>query len=486
MTMLGPWRRRAVWLALGLVLSLIHEPFGAWPLTFGVFAIVFFWDDASSDVKTGFGQGWWFGFGYFAGTFQWIVHPFFVQPEVYGWLAPFGILALSGGAGVFWGIAFAAARLLSPRYINWPPAIILSLVLIEALRGIILSGFPWGMLAQAFVETGFGQALSIIGPHGLGLVVLLIAAVPFMVPRALGLALAFATFGMIEIWGQLRLSQPTALRDYTVRILQTNNQQDRKWDPNWRSIYFEENLALNRTPGRFDISIWPENAVTWAMNDIPLRRHDIRMAAGDKPALVGGHHYRGRDYFNTLAFIGQDGLVRHYYDKHHLVPFGEYIPLTPLIEQLGYGEYLRTYWTRGAPPEPVALEGVPTYLPLICYETIFPRYSFASPRPDWIVQVTNDAWFGNFSGPQQHLAQSRMRAIEQGLPIARAANTGISAIIDGRGRVLAHIPMNERGVLDHPLPEAEDATIYSKVGSLPAWGMLLILAGLAYRARHQP
>ena len=468
------WQARGVWAALGLILSLIHEPFGIWPAAFGVFWAVFYLVDRRSLPTHAFANGWYLGFGYFAGTFNWLVHPFLVEPEVWGWAAPFALGAMAGGLALFWGGAFAMADRIAKLGLAHIPILIVCISGFEALRGVVLTGLPWGMIAQGFVDTGLGQALAFVGPFGLALLVLLLSALPLV--GRLGIVWAVLIFAVLEFAGQYRMAPPTAFTDTRVRLLQTNNQQDLKWTPEWRQIYFVENLALSAKEGDFDLVVWPENAVTWALNDVPNRRLEIAQAALGKPVLVGGYHYVGRDYFNTLALLDEGGLVRHYYDKHHLVPFGEYPPLVGLWERLGFGEVLPPYWTPGARPETVRREGVPAYLPLICYETIFPRYSNAGEdRPEWIVQVTNDAWFGNFSGPYQHLAQVRMRAIEQGLPIARAANTGVSAIVDAKGRILAESPLNERAVLDFELPVADQPSFYSRAGNWTAWSGLILL-----------
>ncbi|MEM9715417.1 MAG: apolipoprotein N-acyltransferase [Pseudomonadota bacterium] len=482
------WQARVIWAALGLVLSLIHEPFGLWPLAFGgLFAV--FWISGSGGLGLKpFGQGWWLGLGYFAGTFNWIVSPFFVKPEVHGWLMPFGLGGMAGGLALFWGVAFVLAGKLRGR-MNHAVALGLSLAALELARSEVLTGLPWGMFAQAFVYTGFGQALAVIGPHGLGLLIISIAVLPFVMNRRwIGGALALVVFFGVEVWGQLRLSQDTVLTDLNVRLLQTNNPQDKKWQPEWREVYFADNLDLSRSAGDPDVVIWPENAVTWALNDIPTRRVDIAMAAGNKPVLVGGYHYVEQSYYNALARLGPVGQIEHLYNKYHLVPFGEYVPGVRLWERLGLAGLLPPYWTPGVRPDVVYSDALPPYLPQICYESIFTRYGFAaSGRPEWIVLVTNDAWFGAFSGPQQHLAQARMRAIEQGLPVARVANTGISAMIDGHGRVLASLPMNVRDVLDHDLPKSLQPTVYSAWRQWPAvlLGLLLLTLGL-FTKRQDP
>ncbi|MEO0344063.1 MAG: apolipoprotein N-acyltransferase [Pseudomonadota bacterium] len=485
------WKARGVWVALGLSLSLIHEPFGLWPLAFGALAAAIWLTLRDGLGLGGFWQGWWLGLGYFMGSLNWLISPFFVEPEIYGWMAPFALFGMSGALAVYWGLAFAVSQRLAglvPR----PVLLVLLWTAMEAARGILWTGFPWAMFAKGFVETGFGQALALIGPHGLGLLILFMAALPFLTRRfANGGALAAVIFAGIEGWGQWRLTQDRVDTDFQVRIMQTNNDQEKKWDPDFKEAFFQDNLELSARNGTPDIVIWPENALTWNLNDTPTRRADIAIAALGGVPFVGGYHNRGRYFHNALARLGRTGAIEHLYDKHHLVPFGEVPPLAGTLDRFGYAElYDRlglSYWTPGARPDVVLDPELPPYLPQICYESIFTRYSFApSGRPDWIVLVTNDAWFGNFSGPYQHLAQAQMRAIEQGLPIARAANTGVSAMIDARGRIVAELPLNRRDVIDVALPEPIEPTLYARLGFWPSYllGVFILILGLGIKSRE--
>lgn len=375
------WTWRAIWAGLGAALSLINEPFGFWPAAFGALAAAF-WLFREKPTIHAFAQGWWFGFGYFAVTFHWIVHPFFVQPDLHGWLFPFGILGLAGGAAIYWGLAFTLAN----RIRRWGavdiPTLIVCMTLFEAARGVLFSGFPWGMLAQGFVETGLGQMLAFVGPHGLGLVILLLAALPVIMRIRIGLPLALVAFVGLEVGGQLRLSEPTALRDFTVRLLQANNDQALKFDPLWSNRFFRQNLELSRSAGDFDIVVWPENAVIWDMQRYPDIRENVSAAAFGKPVLLGGNHGVDGSFFNTLAAIGPGGEVLRYSDKVHLVPFGEFIPFRFALDVLGLSDVLPGSYTHGSWFELVHLEGVPTYLSLICYEMIFPRYATAGGARD--------------------------------------------------------------------------------------------------------
>jgi len=211
----------------------------------------------------------------------------------------------------------------------------------------------------------------------------------------------------------------------------------------------------------------------------------IGEAAAGTPVVLGVQRAQGFDYYNGLIVLGADGTAQSGYDKHHLVPFGEYMPLPWLFRRLGIpalAERVDGGFSAGPGPKLIDIPGIGAALPLICYEAVFPQHS-RSPgaRPRLLLQVTNDAWFGTYAGPQQHLAQARMRAIEQGLPLVRSANTGISAVVDARGRVTASLPLGVHGHVDAVLPPALKPTMYARTGDAPVAVLLLLWAVLLMR-----
>ncbi|MCH8953366.1 MAG: apolipoprotein N-acyltransferase, partial [Proteobacteria bacterium] len=235
--------------------------------------------------------------------------------------------------------------------------------------------------------------------------------------------------------------------------------------------------------------IWPETAVTFLPAYQPERRAEIAAAAGGAPVILGALHGLRRDgeeqWFNTLTTILPDATLGPRYDKHHLVPFGEYLPYESVLGLIGLRRLaVQGGFVPGPGPRVLEVPGLPPFSPLICYEMIFPDAVVpANRRPDWILQITNDAWFGAFGGPQQHLAQARIRAIEQGLPVVRAANTGISAAIDAQGRVLARIPLQTEGYRDIRLPAALPPTLYARHGDVPAMSLVVLVFFLCSRRR---
>jgi apolipoprotein N-acyltransferase len=251
-------------------------------------------------------------------------------------------------------------------------------------------------------------------------------------------------------------------------------------------MFFERLLALS-APGAAGppaLVVWPETAVPWLLDREPELRARIAKAAGGAVVLTGARRVAldadgAPEWRNGMQALGADGAVLASYDKHHLVPFGEYVPLGGLLAKMGLGAFVGVSFGAGPGPRLLHLPGLPPIQPQICYETIFPAEVLTGAlRPAVIVQATNDAWFGTSAGPRQHFQQARMRAIEQGLPVARAANTGISAIIDAHGRVAVVLGLGRAGTVEAPLPPAIAPTLYSRTGDAPWLALIAALGGL--------
>jgi apolipoprotein N-acyltransferase len=276
---------------------------------------------------------------------------------------------------------------------------------------------------------------------------------------------------------------PERAEPYIVRLVQPNAPQELKWRADMQALYYQRHLDLTAAEGAPDVVIWSETAVPFVLGYDGDYRAEIAAAAGDAPVILGIRRLEATPeaerWFNALAILGPGGAVKAVYDKHHLVPFGEYVPFADRIAGLGLETLTRAGFTAGEGPRLIGAPGVPALLPLVCYEAIFP-YAVRVPggRPEWLVQVTNDAWFGTLAGPYQHFAQNRVRAIEQGLPLARAANTGISAMVDPFGRVTAAIPLGVAGGIDAALPGALPPTVYARMGDGPVLAAILLIFGL--------
>jgi apolipoprotein N-acyltransferase len=271
-----------------------------------------------------------------------------------------------------------------------------------------------------------------------------------------------------------------------VRLVQPNAPQHLKWQPDMIPVFWQRGRDLTAAApsdalGPPDLVIWPETSLPVLLGRSDAARAQLSAAAGTAPVLIGAQRVEDFAAKNSLALVGPEGLLRAVYDKHRLVPFGEYVPLRGLAERLGLDGLAAVIPGGYLPgPGPVTFDLGPALgraFPMICYEAIFPRdIRTLETRPDWIAHVTNDAWFGTFSGPWQHLALARLRAAEQGLPVLRAANTGVSAVIDARGRVVDALPLGEAGHLDARLPPAAPPTLYARTGDLPVLAVTLAVA----------
>ncbi|SDY35769.1 apolipoprotein N-acyltransferase [Citreimonas salinaria] len=459
----------------GAVMALGTPPYDLWPLAILSIAAIF---AILRNARRWALAGWAAGTGYFGVSLSWIVEPFFIEPEIYGWMAPFALVGLAAGLALFWAAAFGlAARLKAKRFL----ALVVLWTAAELARSTVLTGFPWSLVGYLWLETPVIQWAAVAGPHGLTFATLGLAALAASGRRpALGAGLGVAVLWAGGVW----LTPP--MQDLSdrpvVRLVQPNAPQTEKWDPERQRIFYERQLDFTAAPADDparapSLVVWPETALPMLLEDAGNAFAAMTDAAEGTPVATGILRYEDGRYYNALVLV-ENGAATQLYDKHHLVPFGEYMPLPGLVSRLG----LRALAARatggfaaGPGPRPMPLGPLGTALPLICYEAVFPQdINAAGFRPDWMLHVTNDAWFGTWSGPYQHLAQSRIRAIEQGVPLLRAANTGVSAAIDGAGRVLASLDLGQAGFVDAPLPPPLRITPYSRTGD---WPILVLLIG---------
>lgn len=475
------WRRLALPVGAGLVLATGQAPLG-WVVIALPALCVFIYAVARAHVRAEAAWvAWAGGATYFAVTLSWIISPFLVQPEVHGWMAPFALVLMAMGLALFWaGAGWIAHRVQTPVF-----GFAVALTAFEMMRGYVFTGFPWALVGHMWIDTPFAQLAALIGPNGLTLVTLFVAAVPVVTYRWAGPVVGLVAVASLAVAHVLLDVAPGPARDVTLRLVQPNAAQNLKWDPDQARANFARLLDLTEAQPVADLTIWPETAVPYLIDTAPEVGQMIAAASGGRPVIVGYQRVDGPLGWNSMGLIGGDGQVAKHYDKWHLVPFGEYIPfgdiaydwfgLQAFASQLGRG------YSAGAGPAIMDLgPALGVILPLICYEAVFPQDVNAVPaRADWILQITNDAWFGTLTGPWQHAAQARFRAIEQGLPLVRVANTGVTAVYDAKGRMVAELPFGVAGALDIPrIPGALPPTLYSRFGEMP---VLLLLAGLAFR-----
>ncbi|MEZ5796861.1 MAG: apolipoprotein N-acyltransferase [Paracoccaceae bacterium] len=484
-----PGRRPALLaLALGLGVALGQVPFTLPWLSLPALALLLHRIRGQGPAG-GFWLALFAGAGHFALALSWIVQPFLVDPWTHGWMAPFALLLLSFGLALFWGLAAALA--LRSR---WPlAALVAALALSDLARGHLFTGFPWALFGHVWLDTPVEQAAAWFGGYGLSLLTLALAALPLALSRPWqGGALAAALVAALVLGGMQRQQVPAGpAPGGIVRLVQPAIAQRLKWDPEAALASFEALLDLTVAPPRGaapQLAIWPETAVPYLLTE---GEGAARAIGGiGLPVLAGIQRVEGDAAWNSLALIGPGGSVANLYDKIHLVPFGEYVPFGDLAYRLfglrAFAAQLGFAYSAGTEARLVDLgPGLGRARALICYEAIFPEEIATPERPALMVQITNDAWFGTLTGPYQHFALARLRAIEQGLPLLRVANTGISAVVTATGQIApdstgapALLALGPAGVIDAPVPGPLPPPPYARAGDWPLAGLLLAILGL--------
>jgi apolipoprotein N-acyltransferase len=493
------WKRAAIALVAGALSAFAMAPFNAWPVLFLTFPVAVWLIDGAGagrwrGVPAAAMTGWWFGLGYFVPGLYWIGYAFLVDASIFGWLMPFAVLGLPAYLALFTAFGFALARLIWTRDASRVIALAASLTVSEWLRGHVLTGFPWNAFGYALTEPlALAQTASLIGLWGLTFLSVAIFASPavlidgnsrgrrpWIAPViALSLLVAMGIFGGIR----LNLHPTSQVANVKLRIMQPNLQQDVRFNYSAKAEVMQKYLTLSdrasgpQSTGVRDatILIWPESAFPFFLSREPDAIAQIAGLLPKGTVLITGS-VRAPDLpagaritraYNSIYVIDHDGSILSIYDKLHLVPFGEFLPFQDLMEKLGFVQLTKVQggFIPGVLRKPMDIPNVPRALPLICYEAIFPGdVVTGKDRPGWIVNLTNDGWFGISTGPYQHLQQARLRAIEEGLPLVRAANTGISAVIDPVGRIVARLDLGLEGVLDSGLPSAIAPTFYVRAG----------------------
>lgn len=481
------WSRMGLAAVAGAVAAFGLAPWGLWWASVAGFAVVPMLLNAGDRRRDLALTGWAFGAGWFAHALTWIVEPFLVDVARHGWMAPFAVVLLCGGLALFWGAAFWAAAIMARAGTMRVVALVVTWASAEALRGYVFTGFPWAAPGQVWIDTPVAALLGWIGPIGLDFATLA-AVVP------LGLALtARSARGMLAILPAAlalmvglaadRARPEVESTGRVVRIVQPNIPQDEKWDRDQMAAHFQRQVDYTAAEPHPDLVVWPETAVPVLLDEAGPALERIAIAAQGAQVAAGIQRWESGKWFNSMIRLDSRGAQAGLYDKHHLVPFGEYIPLGWLAKRFGITALADNFgdgFSAGPGPRLMDFGPLGRAVPLICYEAVFARDAGDVPgRADFLLQITNDAWFGLFTGPFQHLAQARMRAIEQGLPLIRSANTGVSALIDPRGGVVEQLPLGQAGYIDVALPAPFPATVYSRTGDVPGIALLgLLMIGL--------
>lgn len=495
------WRRRLIALAAGASGAVALAPLDVWPAIVAPMTVaVWLLDGAAGEsrvarIRAAMAAGWWWGFGFFLAGLWWLGAAFLVEADKFAWAMPLGVVALPGFLALFPALGFGLARLL------WSPGagriltLAAALALSEWLRGHVLTGFPWNVYGMMLAgQDWIAQSASVIGLYGLTLLAVALGAAPATLTgsardRRQAPIAALVVLCALLGFGAWRVpAQPSpVVAGVKLRLMQPNLPQDAKFSPRNGEAILQRYLELSdratspQALGVQDLThlIWPESAFPFLLGRTPEALSRIAALLPPNATLITGAARAGEmlpgdgrpPIYNAIQVVDDQGVIVASYDKVHLVPFGEYLPgfLDKFIRGLGLSEFVSVPggFSAGARRAPLTVRGLPPAAALICYEAIFPGDVMPQgPRPALMLNLTNDGWFGQTSGPYQHLAQARLRTIEEGLPLVRVANTGVSAVIDGYGRITGSLPLGREGVLDASLPRHLPATLYAQFGDV--------------------
>jgi apolipoprotein N-acyltransferase len=488
------WRRILVAIGFGCFGALAFPPISFFPILWLCFPALVVLLQGCMNWKQALVTGWAFSFGLLMCGLYWIAASMFVDIAQFWWAVPLSVAGLPAVFSIYYGVAMMLAWTCGVRGFSGVMGAALWWFLADCTRGHAFSGFPWNLEGYAWsAALPMLQITSVIGIYGLTLLTLAAAFLPALClengkkPHATILA-SLVVLALCGVWGETRLMQnpTTDVPGVRLRIVQPNVDQKLKWLPENLEPNFQELLDFTSAPGAKPIThiVWPETAATFYLAEDPARR---AMIADHLPAggsLISGVVRRDLSeasqlqFHNSLITIDSNGDVTSEYDKHHLVPFGEYIPyrsalpfaLKPLI-------HMGVDFTPGDSAATLHVAGLPSFSPLVCYEVIFTGDVIPqNDRPQMLINVTNDGWYFNTAGPYQHFAMARVRAIEEGMPLVRSANTGISGVIDSYGRVTARLGIGIKGYTDADLPASIPPTFFERHRETPLWILFGALA----------
>lgn len=449
-------------MSLGAIASFAFAPYYyilLLPLVFSSFLYLIY---NAKSLKEYFLLGWSFGSGYFLAGLYWISYALIVD-QSFIWLIPFSIVFIPALLGLYIGIVTSLSYFFRKTPLKLAMAFISFWTLVEITRTYLFTGFPWMALGYALSPINIMlQTADIWGVFGLSIIVLTVSLAPFILittSKKLSFFYSAASILMVSaniVYGHIALKNGTVFTNYSVFVVQPNIPQEIKWDRSHRKHNLEKIMNLSRDSGHATYIVWPEAAVPFLLNGEKIRDHIKTIIPPSSYLITGGirNSIEPRlEYWNSLFIIDHDGHIKSYYDKIHLVPFGEYIPFTKFLplEKITYG--LIDYSSGNKNNTVLTLNDLPSFRPLICYESFFSQEMlYTKQRPDILINITNDAWYGTSPGPYQHFDITKLRAIEYRIPLVRAANTGISAMISPTGEILQQVELQKEGTILKNVP----------------------------------
>lgn len=494
------WHRALLALVLGAGATAAQPPVHLVFMLVPAFTGLCWLLDGTRGWRSRLGTVWCFAFGYYVTGVYWVSESFYVDAERYAWLVPVPLLVLPAVMALLPAAGFAVAPW--PRAtLARPFALAATWMAVEWLKAYGLLGFPWNLPGQAWdASTAMLQAYALLGAFGVSLLTVFLAALPATlgtrhgrVAVGLGVAVLLAWWGL----GQWRLTatEVASVPGVQLRLVQANIAQQQKWADAERFRNLERHIELSTggatTPTHV---VWPETAVPFLLDAEPRLLEYLAERLGPETVLLAGALRRtppGQpiQVWNSLH-VAQGGKVLATYDKRHLVPFGEFLPFRSVASLVGLDRLALSnidFSVGSGGDGRVAVPGAPAARALICYEAIFPAEVRAgSDEAGWLINVTNDAWFGVSAGPYQHLAAARARAVELGLPLVRVAGTGVSAVVDPLGRFAARLELDTAGAADSPLPAAlQGRTLYQRFGDAIFLGLWLFFVLATFVTRRQ-
>ena len=518
--LLWGWRRFTVAFAAGAFAALAQAPFDFFAACFVSFPVlVWLLEGTTASAGAGFMRwllpsfavGWWFGFGYFIAGLWWIGAAVLVEGDTFAWALPFAVIGVPALLAVFYGLAALAARILWTDGVGRIVALAFAFGVAEWLRATVLTGFPWNAIGYAAMPVPLlMQSVRMAGLFGMNVLAVFVFCAPALLGsgrhRRAGIAVAALLAALHVGYGYARLvTAPAPTRILHARIVQPSIDQTQKWDQAERDRIFKAYLDLSTSPAQSDrakpqLIVWPETAVPFILTQRPDALSALSAMVKDGQMLLAGavrsegaeNDAEGVRYYNSIVAVDSAGEITDAVDKVHLVPYGEYVPLAGLLKAVGAGTLVDAVgpFTPGAMRHTLSVADGVEALPFICYEIIFPRLVLgADAGANLIVNITNDAWFGDTPGPYQHFRQAQVRAVEAGLPMLRAANNGISAVVDPYGRVVDALAMNAVGVLDADVPVGATRVLafgrpgFNGLLIMAAFGLLALMMAVVSRFR---
>ncbi|MGE0754776.1 MAG: apolipoprotein N-acyltransferase [Alphaproteobacteria bacterium] len=497
---LAGWRRNLTAFVCGVLAMLALPPFFIVPFMVPACCGLLWLINGAASRRRLFWDGWFWGWGYYMSGLYWFCIALMTDAEKFAWLLPFALFGLTGVIAIYQGLICWLMGFF--RVSGFTRIFVFSVVwlLVEFARGHLFTGFPWNLAGYTLAVSDVSiQLASLVGIYGLTWLVIFLALLPSSLGdadigrrRALRVTgAAYLLFAIALAWGGWRLhaaGHTQYVDGVMLRLVQANIAQHHKWDPALQVQGLQKHIELSRAEGIENIThvIWPETAAPYIIDErSKLLQILSAMLPADTKLITGGLRAEGESsdwrIYNSIVMVDSAGAIVGTYDKNRLVPFGEFLPFRSLIPEKWATPVGNKDFSRG--PGAVTLDwpGLPGVTPLICYEAIFPEFAAgAHPRPKLFLNLTNDAWFGTSTAPYQHLHMSRMRAVEQGIPLIRVANTGMSLVVDAMGRVLKRSSLNQIAVIDTRLPQPENSkTLYGFIGDRPII-LLLMLAVLLF------